>query len=219
MQWSPDACFVLMWGCQEEAHLQRGTTVEEADRELKKWWTYCRLLILIKTLLHTHTESLTIQEGWWVSHCGSLAASQLSSEWRQHVSLSGSRWCNHPFILPPHLSLSPVLAAAAAAPHLSLPLNFFHVFTSQSVLVSVPFSFFWLPRCLPSVCVPLFDLLKDVCVISRTECPPAFLCQCHQIGEGSELFCICQTSVCFLFKSTRRKNSVICFCPLTGDGL
>lgn len=170
----------LFWSVETPAERQ---STEKSGRELKTmritagyWYPKhfpshtdtCRANVNTHTHTLTHAtqtqsmQSLTIQEGLWVSHCRSPAASLLSSEWRQHASFSGSRWCSQLFMT---LSASLLLASA--------PCLF--------VLASVP------SRCPPAL-LPLLRLsfwLKQVCVIPRAESLPAFLCQCHQIGKGT----------------------------------
>lgn len=194
MSISISACWDAVNMCTETSAEMRN--IKEADPGLKMmsmlWVIY---IPDISTHMQSHfeqmhaqtqmrsVESLTIQEGLWVYHCRSLAAPFFSSEWRQHVSLSGSRWCNHLFI---SLHLSSFSSSPPSA-----------LFTCLCLLVSLFVSLFFLlyvsflAACsLPPLCVCMWvrasflDLLKDLCYV---EILPASPCKCHQIRTGFEL--------------------------------
>lgn len=148
------------------------------------------------TRTHTHSpcSHLPFRRG-----CGYLAADRWlppSSQWLTCFPL----W--QQMVQPPlHYSCSFFLLICPCFSSLATCLSLLILPVSMSLLVLVSVPFFGLLALLPPpcVCASLFDVLKDVCVISRTAC---FSLSVSPNRESSELFCLCQRlCVCCLFWS------------------
>lgn len=141
----------------------------------------------------------------FVSHCRSLAASLLSSEWLTCFSLWEQMvrrllYCSFPSFFSSALALkiSPLASA-----------TIFSVFMSVSLCLPPPL--FFPPGCFlsclllfPAIplspgCVSLFDLPMSVLYLGQSL--PAFPCRCCQVGNVGSFLSNTNTSIC-LFSTT-----------------
>lgn len=182
-------CLLLQWlKCKDGKRkgMQRGTTLKRLVMNWK-WQTYCRLIIRFLTHRHISSADRDTAHGVTVTyHSGrvvgiSLQLAALGWIANMFLSLAADGATTSSLFL---LSLPSHLSLLQQSPHLSLRPNFLCLPVSVCPCVCA----LLLPRlsaCLPYflyVCECFFDLLKDVCFVSRTECLPALLRQCHQIG-------------------------------------